>query len=163
MDAITCMTTRHSVRKYRDVPVTKENLNKILECGRFAPTGVNHQGWKFIVCTDETKQKVADATDYGKFIANAPVVICVAIDKSCACPYEDSANAACNMLNAAHALGYGGCWIGANGNDTAKRVEKVLSVPSTHKIMAIFSVGVPDEDTRREKKPLSEIVSYNHF
>ena len=109
------------------------------------------------------KAAVAEATDYGKFIASAPVVIAVAIGPDAACPNEDSAAAACNMLNAAHALGYGGCWIGSNGNATAERVGKVLRLPAGWKIYALFSVGVPAEEAHREKKRLEEVVSYNGF
>ena len=91
------------------------------------------------------------------------MVIAVAIGPDAACPNEDSAAAACNMLNAAHALGYGGCWIGSNGNATAERVGKVLRLPAGWKIYALFSVGVPAEEAHREKKRLEEVVSYNGF
>ena len=118
---------------------------------------MNRQAWRFIVVTDAAvKAAVAEATDYGKFIASAPVVIAVAIGPDAACPNEDSAAAACNMLNAAHALGYGGCWI-------AERVGKVLRLPAGWKIYALFSVGVPAEEAHREKKRLEEVVSYNGF
>ena len=116
MDAITAMTTRRSIRKYTSDPVKPEDLEAILNCGRLAPTGVNRQAWKFIVATDQkVKDAMADATDYGKFINQAAVVVAVAIGPEAACPFEDAGAATCNMLNAAHALGYGGCWIGANG------------------------------------------------
>ena len=114
-------------------PVKPEDLEAILNCGRLAPTGVNRQAWKFIVATDQkVKDAMADATDYGKFINQAAVVVAVAIGPEAACPFEDAGAATCNMLNAAHALGYGGCWIGANGlqeHPTAQRVAQVLGVP----------------------------------
>ena len=164
MDAVTAMTTRRSVRKYTGDPVRQEDLEKILDCGRLAPTGVNKQGWKFIVCTEqEMKEKVAGATDFGKFMKDAAVIVAVAIRADTFCPNEDSAAATCNMLNAAHALGYGGCWVGANGNPTAKRVGKVLGLPIGWKIMSLFSIGVPAESPTVKKKALSEVVSYNGF
>lgn len=164
MDAITAMTTRRSIRQYLDKPIPQEDLDAILNCGRLAPTGVNRQAWKFIVATEQAvKDAVAEATDYGKFINKAAVVIAVAIGPDVVCPNEDSAAATCNMLNAAHALGYGGCWIGANGNATAERVGKVLGLPEGWRIMSVFSVGVPAAPATREKKPLEEVVSYNHF
>ena len=180
MDAIAAMTTRRSIRKFTDAPVKPEDLETILNCGRLAPTGVNRQPWRFIVVRDpEMRAKVAQATDYGKFIANAPVVIVVATeDEAAACPNEDSAAATCNMLNAAHALGYGGCWIGANGYaplkddpsdphfvpyNTSGRVGKVLGVPEGWRVMSVFCIGVPAEKAERGKKSLEEIVSYDHF
>lgn len=164
MDAITAMTTRRSIRQYKDEPVKAEDLEAILNCGRLAPCGVNKQSWKFIVVTEPSvKTAVAQATDYGKFIDKAGVVIAVAVGPDAVCAHEDGAAATCNMLNAAHALGYGGCWIGANGNDTARRVGEVLCVPQGWCIKSVFSVGVPAAPATREKKTLEEVVSYNHF
>ena len=68
-----------------------------------------------------------------------------------------------NLLLCAQDLGYGGCWIGSNGNATAERVGKVLRLPAGWKIYALFSVGVPAEEAHREKKRLEEVVSYNGF
>lgn len=181
MDAITSLTTRKSVRKFTADPVKKEDLETILNCGRLAPSGVNRQPWRFIVVTDqEMKEHVANATEYGKFIHHAPVVIAVAIcDAQAACPNEDAAAATENMLTAAHALGYGGCWIGANGfaplrtdpddphnvpYNSSMRVGKVLGLPEGWRIMSVFCIGVPAEDpVQRPKKALEEIVSHNHF
>lgn len=180
MDAIEAMTTRRSIRKFTDDPVRPEDLERILTCGRLAPTGVNRQPWRFVVVRDpEMRARVAQATDYGKFIADAPVVVAVVIDeKRAACPHEDSAAATCNMLNAAHALGYGGCWIGANGYaplredpsdphnvpyNTSMRVGSVLGVPEGWRVMSVFCIGVPAEEAQRHKKSLQEIVSCDHF
>ena len=181
MDAITALTTRRSIRKFTDAPVKPQDLKTILNCGRLAPTGVNRQPWRFIVVMEPAmKDKVAEATDYGKFINKAPVIIAVALDDAqAACPNEDAAAATDNMLNAAHALGYGGCWIGANGfaplredpddphnvpYNTSMRVGKVLGLPKGWRIMSVFCIGVPaEEPVQRPKKSLEEIVSYNHF
>ena len=181
MDAIQAMLTRRSVRKFAQEPVKDEDLRTILDCGRLAPSGVNRQAWKFIVVkTQEMKQKVAQVCDYGHFIDQAPVVIAVASeDKKIACPNEDTAAATENMLLAAHALGYGGCWIGANGYaplktdpsgrllipyNTSMRVGEVLGLPEGWRIMSVFCIGVPaEEPVHRPKKALEEIVSYEHF
>ena len=136
MDAIQAMCTRRSIRKYTADPVKEEDLRKILDCGRLAPTGVNRQAWRFIVVTDAAvKAAVAEATDYGKFIASAPVVIAVAIGPDAACPNEDSAAAACNMLNAAHALGYGGCWIGLVLQQPADAQQAGTKMPHRRQIV----------------------------
>lgn len=181
MDAITAMLTRKSVRKFTQDPVKEEDLRTILDCGRLAPSGVNRQAWRFIVLkSQEMKKKVAAVCDYGHFIDQAPVVIAVASeDARIACPNEDTAAATENMLLAAHALGYGGCWIGANGYaqlrtnpedrrnipyNTSTRVGEVLGLPEGWRIMSVFCIGVPAEDpVPRRKKTLEEIVSYDGF
>ena len=104
------------MRKYTDDPVKPEDLETILDCGRYAPCGINRQGWRFIVVTDPAvREKIYEANKrFCKFILQAPVLVVVAVGPDSVTPFEDSAAATCNMLNAAHDLGYGTCWLSAN-------------------------------------------------
>jgi nitroreductase/NAD-dependent dihydropyrimidine dehydrogenase PreA subunit len=43
---------RRSVRNYKKTPVPDTFIRRVLEAGRFAPSGGNHQPWKFTVVTD---------------------------------------------------------------------------------------------------------------
>lgn len=43
---------RRSVRNFKKTPVPETLIRRILEAGRFAPSGGNHQPWKFTVVTD---------------------------------------------------------------------------------------------------------------
>ena len=163
MDAIQAMCTRRSVRKYTAAPVKEEDLRKILDCGRLAPTGVNRQAWRFIVVTDAAvKAAVAEATDYGKFIASAPVVIAVAIGPDAACPNEDSAAAACNMLNAAHALGYGGCWMNAPALAAPEIDEYLGKAGEGLRLMSLVPIGRPAY-TPREKPLRPDAVEFRAY
>ncbi|MEW6442875.1 MAG: nitroreductase family protein [bacterium] len=45
--------TRRSIRLYKDKPVPREMIHRILEAGRFAPSAGNCQPWKFVVITDQ--------------------------------------------------------------------------------------------------------------
>jgi len=59
---------RRSVRVYKDQPVPKELINRVIEAGRFAPSAGNCQGWKFVVVTD--KQFLKDLSDFSmKFLS----------------------------------------------------------------------------------------------
>jgi nitroreductase len=53
---------RRSIRQYDpSAPVAEEDLHKILEAGRLAPSGINMQSWVFIVVRDaELRQRLAD-------------------------------------------------------------------------------------------------------
>ena len=42
---------RYSVRKFTDEPVTREEIEAILEAGRIAPTARNSQPQRICVCT----------------------------------------------------------------------------------------------------------------
>jgi nitroreductase len=43
---------RRSVRKFTDEPVSEEDIRRICEAGRWAPSGENSQGWRFIIIRD---------------------------------------------------------------------------------------------------------------
>lgn len=44
---------RRAVRKYKDIPISNELLEAILDAGRMAPSAMNRQPWKFYVVTDK--------------------------------------------------------------------------------------------------------------
>ena len=46
---IEVIKSRRSVRRFLDKPVKMEHLEQILDAARFAPSGANLQGWRFIV------------------------------------------------------------------------------------------------------------------
>lgn len=72
--------SRKCVRSYNDKPISDEIVNEILEAGRFAPSWVNVQPWKFIVIRDEeTKELLYKASGEQKQVKEAQVIIgCVA-------------------------------------------------------------------------------------
>lgn len=62
MDLIEAVINRRSVRKYQDKEVPDELLIEAFEAARFAPSGGNFQGWKFLVIKNkELINKIADA------------------------------------------------------------------------------------------------------
>jgi nitroreductase len=67
---------RQSVRKYKDQDVTPEDLTKILDAGRVAPSGKNSQNWHFVVIRNqELMHKIAQA------IRDKNEEISIALDK----------------------------------------------------------------------------------
>jgi nitroreductase len=44
---------RRSVRSYDEKPIKKEILEEIIQAGKYAPSAMNKQPWKFIVITDK--------------------------------------------------------------------------------------------------------------
>ncbi|MBC5687431.1 nitroreductase [Mediterraneibacter sp. NSJ-55] len=113
------LKNRRSVRKYKTEQIKKEELEKILEAGTYAPTGMGIQSPKIVVVQDkETISKLSklnakfepgseeEDTFYG-----APTVLIVLADKSRPTYVEDGSLVMGNLLNAAYALGVGSCWI----------------------------------------------------
>jgi nitroreductase/NAD-dependent dihydropyrimidine dehydrogenase PreA subunit len=55
--AVQFLRSRRSIRRYRDKPVEKEKIRKLIEIARYAPTGSNSQLVEWRVLTDKTKIK----------------------------------------------------------------------------------------------------------
>jgi len=164
MDAIECMKTRRSVREYKSDVVPRELIDQIVDCGRLAASAINIQPWKFIVVTDVAmRRKIADITDYGKFIADAPVCIAVCCE-NVKYYLEDGSAATQNMLNAARASGLGSCWVAGDKKAYASRICELLGAPAPFVLVSLIAIGYPREvATTKEKKPLSEVMSWERF
>lgn len=117
MEAIETLLTRRSCRSYTSQPLDEKTLEHIVEAGTFAPSGKGRQPWKFVVVTnpdDVAKLSHMNAAIMGTEsdpFYGAQTVIVVLVDPAVPTCVEDGSCAICNMLNAAHALGIGSCWI----------------------------------------------------
>ncbi len=72
----TVIKSRHSVRKFKPDPVNDIVIKDAIECAAHAPTAMNLQPWLFgVIKNKEMLEKIAQITDHGKFIADAPSVL----------------------------------------------------------------------------------------
>ena len=118
MDAMQNLLTRTSTKKYKSDPVPKELIEKIVEAGTYAPSGLNKQSPIILAITDRQVRDELSKLNAGKdpfFRADpfygAPVVLVVLADKSVPTYVYDGALVMENLMLAAHALGLGCCWI----------------------------------------------------
>lgn len=138
MDAYESIITRRSTRKYKPDAVAPELLQKVIEAGRYAPSGGNNQTNHFLVIrTAEILNKLTllaeaafakmavDENTYPSlrnsilaskkggyvFSYHAPVLIIVANRKDYGNNMADSVAAIENMMIAANALDLGSCYI----------------------------------------------------
>lgn len=65
MEVSQAILERRSIRKFKEDPVSKELLNKILEAGTLAPSGKNKQPWKFYVVQGEIRSEMTQAMQRG--------------------------------------------------------------------------------------------------
>jgi len=165
--------TRRSVRAFTNEEVSEEEVQKLIDAARRAPSAGDIQSWEFVIVRDaKIKHKLSAAALNQTFIKEAPVVIVVCADEarsswgygsrgaSLYC-LQDTAAAIQNMLLAACALGLGTCWVGAFHED---EVAKVVNVPIGVRPVAIIPVGHPAEKPRaRLKRSINEIVHYETF
>jgi len=73
-DEIDFLTSRRSIRKFKQEKIDFEEILKILDTARFAPSSRNSQPWRFIVITDESlKEKLSEIHPYARPLKNAPL------------------------------------------------------------------------------------------
>ena len=207
MDLFDAIKGRTSIRRFKQAPVPDEDIRKIVDAGRLAPSANNTQPWSFLVIREKTvlanmaeavraqidrmipyaedgkqaQRLAAYKGTYYTFFEKAPVVIAVFMEGCDAGtnkllgrmghsaedimrlrpnPGLQSVAAAIeHMLLAAHALGYGSCWM--TGPLVAQEAfEKLLGYGRDKFIAALLPVGVPDENPQtRPRKPLEELMS----
>ena len=163
MDAIDALKTRRSVRAYKPDPVPRNVIEDIIDCGRLAATAVNVQPWDFVVITDAAmRRRLADTTDYGKFIADAPV--CVAIlSKETKYYLEDGSAATENILVAARAHGLGSCWVAGDKKAYADKIREMVGAPTGHKLISLVSIGYPADVPKPSKRGLANVLHWERF
>ena len=181
MEVFEAIKNRRSIRAYKAKPVAKEDLDKILEAGRLAPSWANTQSWRFVVVQDEKiKAGLADAaaapvSRNNRVIKQAPVVIaaCAELgkagfrdgkpmtDKEGYWYMFDAGITMQNMVLEAMELGIGTLFIGAFDS---KKAGAFLSVPEGYTCVALLPLGYADEAPEaRARKDIGEIVFREKF
>lgn len=152
MNTYESIITRRSTRKYLDKEVSQELLEKIIETGRYAPSGGNSQSNHFLVIqnkqiidhlvkmverafsqmeiTENMYRNLQNSINLSKkggyvFCYNAPVLIIVANKKDYGNNQADCALALENMMLEANELDLGSCYI--NQLKWLNEDQKILS------------------------------------
>ena len=125
MDTFEALLNRRSIRDFTNQPVTDDQIQSLLKVMVAAPSAGNMQPWRIVVVKDEkVKKELSSAALDQQFISEAPVVFVVCrVPEESAARYrnrgrnlyslQDTAAMTENLLIAAHAMGLGGCWVGA--------------------------------------------------
>lgn len=165
---IDAIETRRSIRRYRNVPINPDKLNRVLEAARRAPTAKNRQDWKLIVVDDPGLREalVNGAAPHQPFMLGAAVIIAIcALNPDyvmrCGIPAYpvDLAIVLDHISLQAAGEGLGTCWIGSFDQEPARRI---LNIPENVPIVQLMTLGVPDEDpAARPRKSLDRLISRN--
>lgn len=169
MDFSTLLQTRYSVRAYKPDPVPTEDLQKVLQAARLAPTAANRQPFQLIVIhTHGRERELRKIYDRAWFV-QAPLVLCACGLPGGAWTREDNKNYAVvdvaivmdHLILAATELGLGTCWVAAFD---AAAARSYLGLPAEVEPIAFTPLGFPaDEPKPKERKPLESLVRYEHW
>lgn len=165
MDILDIIVTRRSIRKFSGENVPEGLIEKVLEAGRWAPSGLNNQPWRFAVIRDKAiKEKISGLTHYSRIVNDADVLIAVLMDSASGYhKVKDSqAIGACiqNMLLEVHSLGLGAVWLGEIIKSDAQ-IREILRLSDQLELMAVVALGYPAEAPKATKrKALKELIVF---
>lgn len=167
-DTLCTLKNRCSTKKYISKPVPDEILDKILEAGLYAPTGLNNQKVVMVAVTDkETRDTLSQmnaqilGTKADPFY-NAPCVIVVLSDPERNTWVEDGSLVMGNLMNAATALDVGNCWIHRAremfDSPEGKTLLKKWGLPETYRGIGNCILGYPDGAPVRKARQDNRII-----
>ena len=180
MTAVDTLLSRASVSELRDPAPAGRELEMVLESGLRAPDHGRLRPWRFVLIRGDARQAWAD-TVVAALRARDPEAPDAAVEKQRRRALQTPliialgarltpghkvpeieqmlsvGAAAMNMLNALHALGYGGVWLsGAGSYDPA--VLRALGLAATDKLAGFLLAGTPGEAPRPSRRP--ELVNH---
>lgn len=177
------LRARRSIRNYKDKSVSREELTKLVDIARFAPTGSNIQGISFVVVEDrelvdkaikltiELMEKSPLKDNFKKLISiyreegvdiifrGAPNIILATADKDFSRGRENSISSLTYLELYAPSIGLGSCWAGFFEIFALVKnspMLKLFNIPEDKKITGAVMVGYPKYSYKRlvDRDPL---------
>lgn len=168
--------SRRSIRSYKQVPVSRDTMIRILNAGINAPNGQNRQSWEIrVVDNPETLEKIRDAMAVANpsvpaardCMRGAPVMAFVAADPSYEFSMLDCGMLVENMVLSAWSMGVGSVCLGMpvrflDGTPEVRAVPEVREVMSglgfsnVYKLVLCVGFGYPLESPDAKPRDASK-------
>jgi nitroreductase len=171
METWDAIRARRATREYADTPLRKEDLERILEAGRRAPSSGNNQRWDFVLIEDRSQlEKISKVWRGAVHVANAAAAVGLVapfndeLDATASINY-DLGQAAMSMMIAAADLGIGSRTAAVRDHDLA---TEVLGLPDDRRLTWLLGLGYPGDRPLKPMKnparrPLEEIVHHDRW
>ena len=168
------LKSRRSIRKFKDEQISDEELKIILETATCAPTGRGAQSPKIVVIQNPETIKEFSEWNRSYFPTEMPedmdpfyggkTLLIVLADSEFPTYIEDGSSVLTVIVNAAHAIGVGSCWIHRARDEFASQKGKDLlkkwGIPESYEGIGHVVLGYPDMDA---PKPLPRKEDYIHY
>jgi nitroreductase len=171
METWDTIRARRNVRQYTDRSIADEDLERILDAGRRAPSAGNWQPWNFVVVTDHAQlTELAKVWQGAGHIArSAATVALVAREPEDARQREllmyDLGQATAMMMLAAADLGIGS---GHSAAVDQEQAQRVLGFPDGYLCVYMIGFGYPADRPLRpllrpDRRPFQEVVHWSRW
>ena len=186
MDAISAITSRTSVRRFRPDPVPRDIIERLLDCAVRAPNHKLTEPWRFVVLSGASRDRFAEirarhrlkrfsdptspealaaADKVRRESRETPVYIVVmtAVSQDDITREDDYAAAMmaiANLMTAGQSLGLG-TYLRTGGVMQDPGLLQLAGVPQGFRVVGVVSLGYPAEDAiPRRRKPAAELTRW---
>jgi nitroreductase len=171
METWDAIRARRNVRQYTDQPIPREDLERILEAGRRAPSSGNWQPWDFVVVTDRDQlTELAKVWQGAGHVARSAATIALVgrvpeDERHGDWLQYDFGQATENMLVMATDLGIGSGHAAVQDQEQAQRV---LGFPDGYRCVYLIGLGYPADRPLRpiehpNRRPFDEVVHWGRW
>jgi nitroreductase len=171
METWDAIRARRATKEYDTRPLGKEDLERILEAGRRAPSAGNGQRWDFVLIQDMGQlEKISKVWQGAGHIANAAAAVGLVAPFSddvrlAASINYDLGQAAMSMMIAAADLGIGSRTASVHDYELA---SEVLGLPGDRRLTWLLGLGYPPDRPLRPiqnpaRRPLEEVVHHDRW
>lgn len=161
---IETIMARRSIRNYKPAAVSRDTLNKIMECGINAPSGMNRQSWEVrIADKPEVMEKIVKAMAASNPDVNpaaikgcfrgAPVMVFIANDPSYDFSPIDCGLLSQNIMLSAWSMGVGSVCLGSPVRFLFNSPEAMEMLGFSEGYRPIICIGLGYADESPEAKP----------
>jgi nitroreductase len=172
METWDAIRARRNVRQYTGQPIAREDLERICEAGRRAPSAGNGQPWDFVVVTDRAQLiELAKVWEPGgRHIAQSSATIALVArepedERQRGLMLYDFGQATANMMLAAADLGIGS---GHSAVSDQQQARRVLGFPDGYLAVYLIGLGYPADRPLRPiarpvRRPFDEVVHWGRW
>lgn len=160
-------TSRRSIRRFKDMPISPQTLERCVNAARLAPSAANLQPLEYIIVDNEqTSAEVFSTLQWAAYIKpagdppedkrpKAYIVILKNINIGIVSSAYDIGAAMENIILVALEENVGSCPIASVNSD---KLREILHIPDDYEIPLVMALGYPDESPVEE--PFHESVKY---
>ena len=173
-ETIKDLKTRRSIRKFKDEQISDEDLKTILETGTYAPTARGGQSPLIVVIQNPDTIKELSEWNRSFFPVEVPgdmdpfygakTLLIVLADGTAPTFVEDGSSVLCELVNAAHAVGVGSCWIHRARDEFAsekgKELLKEWGIPEKYEGVGHVVLGYPDMEAPEPAPRKEDYIRY---
>ena len=171
METWDAIRARRNVRTYQDRPIADEDVDRILEAGRRAPSASNRQPWDFVLVTDRSQlQQLTTVWVGARHLAQAAAAVVLTLrrpeeERYVTIDQYDLGQATMTMMLAATDLGIGS---GHSAIGDQEECRRILGIPEDRICAYMLALGYPADRPLKplvhpNRRPLDDVVHRGHW